>query len=106
MNREVHVRNCEGVGVKLPRATRLWLGMASRPIPAMPPGLRVRKRQSSKVEQSRKPPDAAGYWRPGAVQDAPVATLPALGALPRPGDAPFRVAGTDSLSPDSSLTQA
>jgi len=24
MNREVHVRNCEGVGVKLPRATRLW----------------------------------------------------------------------------------
>jgi len=23
MNREVHVRNCEGVGVKLPRATRL-----------------------------------------------------------------------------------
>ena len=22
MNREVHVRNCEGVGVKLPRATR------------------------------------------------------------------------------------
>jgi RNA-directed DNA polymerase len=25
MNREVHVRNCEGVGVKLPRATRLFL---------------------------------------------------------------------------------
>ena len=25
MNREVHVRNCEGVGVKLPRATRLTL---------------------------------------------------------------------------------
>jgi hypothetical protein len=24
MNREAHVRNCEGVGVKLPRATRLW----------------------------------------------------------------------------------
>jgi len=24
MNREVHVRNCEGVGVKLPRATRLF----------------------------------------------------------------------------------
>jgi RNA-directed DNA polymerase len=24
MNREVHVRNCEGVGVKLPCATRLW----------------------------------------------------------------------------------
>jgi hypothetical protein len=23
MSREVHVRNCEGVGVKLPRATRL-----------------------------------------------------------------------------------
>jgi hypothetical protein len=23
MNREVHVRNCEGVGVKFPRATRL-----------------------------------------------------------------------------------
>ena len=23
MNREVHVRNCEGVGVKLSRATRL-----------------------------------------------------------------------------------
>jgi hypothetical protein len=25
MNREVHVRNCEGVGVKLPRATRLGI---------------------------------------------------------------------------------
>ena len=26
MNREVHVRFCEGLGVKFPRATRLWYG--------------------------------------------------------------------------------
>ena len=24
MNREVHVRICEGVGVRFPHATRLW----------------------------------------------------------------------------------
>jgi hypothetical protein len=35
MNREVHVRNCEGVGVKLPRATRLWQS-ASPKFPAIP----------------------------------------------------------------------
>ncbi len=29
MNREVHVRICEGLGVKFPRATRLSLGKES-----------------------------------------------------------------------------
>jgi len=60
MNREVHVRFCEGVGVKFPRATRplihtsgrshlIDIGRPSRAFPVTPPCIRVRTRRFGRL---------------------------------------------------------
>ncbi len=83
MNREAHVRNCEGVGVKLPRVTRLRYHSLSLNIEKYPLhqiiGLRA---------ESMPPGDVIGL-----LPDYPAAKAPSAG--PGPGSGGHRQGGIE-----------